>query len=108
MGQTPIHFCCPVCRQATGRKRKMHPRQTNYTLVHSTWAATGRIKKRPQSRAHGGFRSVPVLVEYRCSRGHVGWTTHCQAFRKWMTLKGREGYVFTVARAVAQELEVSS
>lgn len=65
----PLWFRCPVQR----RERVWpHP----YPSGHET-VRTGRTKpNRSRKTGASGGRALRVLHEYRCSCGHVGWTSH--------------------------------
>lgn len=73
---SPTWFACYQARKIwyfddvtrTVRERKGH----RVTL-------TGRTKPNPSRRRNG--RVSDLLREYRCSCGHVGWSSHCDLER---------------------------
>jgi hypothetical protein len=79
MGETPMWFECPVARRFysadSGLQRVV--RGTHHT------ARTGRTKPKPHrsDRRNTGHRTLGVYHEYRCSCGHVGWSSHVDVAR---------------------------
>lgn len=69
----PMTFRCTVER----REREW---RTGYCWREHSVARTGRTKPRPHNGKLGP-RSLDTRHEYRCSCGHVGWTTHVEIVR---------------------------
>lgn len=71
---SPIWFHCPV-----QRRERMWPKP--YPEGHEI-TLTGRTRPFKPSRYHApGLRSTPLLREYRCTCGHVGWSNHADLER---------------------------
>lgn len=74
MGDTPISFVCHKAR----RNRRMHHNGTRLVIEphdrSHVVTRTGRTKPNPSRRR--GPRTLGQSWEYKCSCGHVGWTTH--------------------------------
>lgn len=59
----PLWWKCSVCRRAG--------------LQYTSKEPTGNARVSRTGNAHG--RSLPFLIEYRCTCGHVGWSRHIDA-----------------------------
>ena len=64
---SPLYFLCPALR-------RIWPRTSADEDRHAT-RPTGRHRKGPRPR-NGSIRRVQRTMEYRCSCGRTGWSTH--------------------------------
>lgn len=72
---SPIQFLCAAQRRDRWRYRDRDGYvDTRYEPTHDV-VRTGRTKPR-QQRGAIGQRNMHTAHEYRCSCGHVGWSTH--------------------------------
>lgn len=78
MGNTPYFFECHEARKIYYGTRSSTGDPVTRTRIERAQhrvTLTGRTKPRRHPRG-GGFRSSDVQREYRCSCGHVGWSSH--------------------------------
>lgn len=92
MGATPAHWKCSKCN----RQRDCSTRINGQTIWIARWGMpvpTGRTREPGRGR---------FQIEYRCGEcGHVGWTHHPQALRKFEELFPIPANTYTV---VVQEI----
>lgn len=74
---SPQFFLCP-------NLRRIWPRTTHDVIQHRT-RPTGRHKPGPPRR-NGSLRRVARAMEYRCTCGHTGWSTHSDLARHGVDL----------------------
>lgn len=79
MGDTPLSFACSVARRNRRQIPGRGPRYRGWPPGHDVIVRTGRTKPAPTRRP--GVRALPEAHEYRCSCGHVGWSTHSGVLR---------------------------
>ncbi len=80
MGDTPHYLNCPVAR----RNRDF---RTGHLPGGHVIRRTGRTK--PRTTRRPGQRTLDTSHEYRCTCGHVGWTTHMDILQRPLTKEAR-------------------
>lgn len=75
---SPQFFLCPVLR-------RQWPRTSAHHRLHRT-IPTGRHKAGGRS-VNGGMRRVARALEFECSCGHVGWSTHIELAKEAVRLE---------------------